>query len=80
MPNDVQSAIVNTPKPEALYAKLEDRILDRDQKGASDVYYELVKAAPAAARNHRRGGAHPRAVHARAVSRANRRRLRQFRQ
>ena len=47
MPNDVQSAIVNTPKPEALYAKLEERILARDQKGASDVYYELVRAAPA---------------------------------
>jgi hypothetical protein len=43
MPNDMQSAIVNSPKPEALYAKLEDRILDRDQKGASDVYYELVR-------------------------------------
>ena len=43
MPNDMQGAIVNSPKPDALYAKLEERILDRDQKGASDVYYELVK-------------------------------------
>jgi len=43
MPNDVQAAIRNTPKPEALYAKLEDRILARDQKGASDVYYDLVR-------------------------------------
>ena len=43
MPNDVQAAISNAPKPEALYGKLEDRILARDQKGASDVYYELVR-------------------------------------
>jgi hypothetical protein len=43
MPNDVQAAIVNSPKPEALYGKLEDRILARDQKGASEVYYELVR-------------------------------------
>src|ERR1700693_4039933 len=46
MPNDVQVAISNAPKPEALYGKLEDRILARDQKGASEVYYDLV-------RNHR---------------------------
>src|SRR5204862_422721 len=43
MPNDVQAAILNSPKPEALYGKLEDRILARDQKGASDVYYDLVR-------------------------------------
>ena len=43
MPNDVQAAISNAPKPEALYGKLEDRILARDQKGASDVYYDLVR-------------------------------------
>src|SRR5438105_8379837 len=43
MRNDVQAAIRNTPKPEALYGKLEDRILGRDQKGASDVYYDLVR-------------------------------------
>src|SRR5437588_10029996 len=43
MPDDVQVAISNAPKPEALYEKLEDRILARDQKGASDVYYELVR-------------------------------------
>src|SRR5437763_15478179 len=43
MPNDVQAAISNPPKPEALYGKLEDRILARDQKGASDVYYDLVR-------------------------------------
>src|SRR5215471_11676759 len=42
MPNDVQP-IVNSPKPEALYGKLEERILARDQKGASDVYYDLVR-------------------------------------
>ena len=28
----------------SLYDKLEDRCLMRDQKGASDVYYELVRA------------------------------------
>src|SRR3981189_3662991 len=43
MPNDVKAAISNAPKPEALYGKLEDRILARDQKGASEVYYELVR-------------------------------------
>src|SRR5438105_5941518 len=43
MRNDVQAAIRNTPKPEALYAKLEDRILARDQKGASDVQYGRVR-------------------------------------
>jgi hypothetical protein len=43
MPNDVQAAITNAPKPEAIYAKLEDRILARDQQGASEVYYDLVR-------------------------------------
>ena len=43
MPSDAQAAISNAPKPEALYAKLEDRILARDQKGASEVYYDLVR-------------------------------------
>src|SRR5436853_7552551 len=43
MRSDVQAAISNAPKPEALYGKLEDRILARDQKGASDVYYDLVR-------------------------------------
>ncbi len=43
MPNDVQAATRNSPKPEALYGRLEDRILARDQKGASDVYYDLVR-------------------------------------
>jgi hypothetical protein len=43
MPSDAQAAISNAPKPEALYQKLEDRILARDQKGASDAYYELVR-------------------------------------
>jgi len=31
MPNDVQGATSNAPKPEALYAKLEDRIKEREQ-------------------------------------------------
>ena len=39
-----QSMLSNTGKPEGLYAKLEERILDRDQKGASDVYYDLIRA------------------------------------
>src|SRR5947209_4329048 len=42
MPNDVQGAISNAAKPQALYAKLEDRILARDQQGASEAYYDLV--------------------------------------
>src|SRR5260370_28167109 len=43
MLNDVQGATTNAAKPEALYAKLEDRILARDQQGASEVYYDLVR-------------------------------------
>src|SRR6266478_5367212 len=43
MPNDLQGAISNAAKPEALYAKLADRILARDQVGASEVYYDLVR-------------------------------------
>jgi hypothetical protein len=43
MPNDVQAVRSNTDKPEQLYAALEERILARDQKGASDVYYDLVR-------------------------------------
>jgi hypothetical protein len=43
MPSDAPAAISNAPKPEALYAKLEDRILARDQVGASEVYYDLVR-------------------------------------
>src|SRR5271163_3441739 len=39
-----QSMLGNAGKPEALYDKLEERILARDQKGASDVYYDLVRA------------------------------------
>jgi hypothetical protein len=39
-----QAALSNAPKPDALYSKLEERILARDQKGASDVYYDLVRA------------------------------------
>src|SRR6202790_47108 len=39
-----QSTLSNTGKPQALYEKLEERILARDQKGASDVYYDLVRA------------------------------------
>jgi hypothetical protein len=39
-----QSMLSNAGKPEALYDKLEERILARDQKGASDVYYDLVRA------------------------------------
>src|SRR6202790_1988737 len=39
-----QTTLSNTGKPEALYDKLEERMLARDQKGASDVYYDLVRA------------------------------------
>ena len=80
MPNDVQAAISNAPKPEALYEKLEDRILDARPEGRERRLLRSGAAAAADARDRRRGGAHPRALHARAVSRADRRRLRQFRQ
>jgi hypothetical protein len=43
MPDDVQVALSNSAKPQQLYAALEERILARDQKGASDVYYDLVR-------------------------------------
>ncbi len=43
MPNDVQAVRSNTGKPEQLYAALEERMLARDQKGASEVYYDLVR-------------------------------------
>src|SRR4029077_6152446 len=43
MPNDVQAAISNAPTPEARYEKREEPILSRAQKGASEVYYELVR-------------------------------------
>src|SRR5487761_2758003 len=39
-----QSTLSNTGKPEALYGKLEERIMARDQVGASGVYYDLVRA------------------------------------
>src|SRR6202790_2611293 len=39
-----QTTLSNAGKPEALYEKLEERMLARDQKGASDVYYDLVRA------------------------------------
>jgi hypothetical protein len=41
MSPDSQSA-ASTSDP--LYSALEERVLDRDQKGASEVYYKLVKA------------------------------------
>ncbi|MBV9861664.1 MAG: hypothetical protein JO267_05900 [Alphaproteobacteria bacterium] len=43
MPTQAQGAIRNETKPQALYGKLEERILARDQKGASEVYYDLVR-------------------------------------
>src|SRR4029079_6708478 len=42
MSPDSQSAASTLPDP--LYAALEERVLDRDQKGASEVYYKLVKS------------------------------------
>ena len=42
MPSDA-AQISNAPKPRALYEKMEDRILARDQVGASEAYYELVR-------------------------------------
>src|SRR3954469_3256867 len=42
----MQSAIAtsNDGKPVALYRKLEERIFARDSVGASEVYYELLRA------------------------------------
>jgi len=42
MPPD--SASVASTRPDPLYSALEERVLDRDQKGASEVYYKLVKS------------------------------------
>src|SRR5438093_13061844 len=38
------SASVARTRSDPLYAALEERALDRDQKGASEVYYKLVKS------------------------------------
>jgi hypothetical protein len=38
-----ESARTNEPKPDSLYRKLEERILARDQIGASETYYELLR-------------------------------------
>ena len=35
--------VVNESAPAAEYARLEERIIARDQKGASDVLYRLMK-------------------------------------
>ena len=40
---NTERARSNQPKPEALYGKLEERILARDLIGASEVYYELLR-------------------------------------
>jgi hypothetical protein len=37
------SASVASTRSDPLYSALEERILDRDQKGASEIYYRLVK-------------------------------------
>src|SRR5476649_1109155 len=42
MPPD--SASVASTRPDPLYSALEECVLDRDQKGASEVYYKLVKS------------------------------------
>ena len=44
------------------YAALEDRILARDQVGASEAYYGLVRAGRPLPEMVARGGAHPRAA------------------
>ena len=38
------SASVASTRSDPLYTALEERVLDRDQKGASEIYYKLVKA------------------------------------
>jgi hypothetical protein len=37
------TALAASTRPDMLYSALEERILDRDQKGASDVYYRLLR-------------------------------------
>ena len=37
------AAVLNESVPTAEYARLEERIIARDQKGASDVLYRLMK-------------------------------------
>ena len=71
--------VLNESAPAAEYAQLEERIIARDQKGASDVLTAPAAGAPCH-RDHARDRAHPRAVHARALSPAARRRPRQVRQ
>src|SRR5690348_14112306 len=39
----VAAAVAKDPSAHALYDKLEDRILARDQVGASETYYELAR-------------------------------------
>ena len=41
MPPD--SAVAASTRPDPLYAALEERVMARDQKGASEVYYGLVR-------------------------------------
>ena len=43
MPNADAIAPARHDKPEALYGKLEERILARDQQGASEAYYDLLR-------------------------------------
>ena len=38
------SASVARTRSDPLYTALEERILDRDQKGASEVYYKLARS------------------------------------
>ncbi|MSQ59672.1 MAG: hypothetical protein EXR36_08530 [Betaproteobacteria bacterium] len=43
MPNTAAATMDRDRQTQHLYAKLEDRVLARDQLGASDVYYDLVR-------------------------------------
>src|SRR5262245_42728107 len=44
VPMSPDSAVASSTRPDRLYAALAEPILDRDQKGASEVYYDLVRA------------------------------------
>ena len=51
------AAVRNESVPTAEYARLEERIIARDQEGASDVLYRLMKqAAPSPRSRARRCG------------------------
>ena len=79
MPNDVQSAIVNTPKPEAL-TQSSRSACSPATRSAQARSSTRSRGTDGPSRRCWRDGAHPRALHARAVSPAHGRRRTALRQ